>query len=112
MAHFLLSVIHAGDPFPEGADIQDIFETVGRLNKEMMDAGVWVYAGGLTPPSEARYVTEEGVVVEGPVLDYPDQINGFWILDVDDDAAALEWAKRAVATGCNRTVEVRPFQND
>ncbi|MBB1483197.1 hypothetical protein H5392_04880 [Tessaracoccus sp. MC1865] len=110
MPQFLLSVIHDGKPFAEDADQSEIFAAVDALNREMMDAGAWVFAGGLTPPSDARYVTSEGVVVEGPVLQYPDQVNGFWVIDVEDDAAALDWAKRAVATGCNPTVEVRPFQ--
>lgn len=76
-------------------------------------AGAWVLAGGLQPASSATGTSPaaDGKVsmTDGPYADARAQMGGFWIIDVADHAAVLEWGRRA-ARACEGPVEVRPLQ--
>jgi hypothetical protein len=73
-------------------------------------AGVLAGGKGLEPPSAAttvRFRDGERTVQDGPYADTKEQLGGFFILDVPDLDAALEWAARCpVYQGGG--VEVRP----
>ena len=58
----------------------------------------------------ARTVTAGGDVSPGPRIAGDEYMGGFWVIEVADHAAALEWATAAAATGCCPTVAVRPLQ--
>jgi hypothetical protein len=73
-------------------------------------AGVVRSGSGLQPPQTATTLRIEGGrrrVQDGPFADAKEQLGGFFVIDVPDLDAALEWAARApcAATG---GVEVRP----
>lgn len=73
-------------------------------------AGVMAGGSGLEPPSTGTTVSlrdGERMVQDGPYADTKEQLGGFFIVDVPDLDAALDWAVRcpAVADG---SVEVRP----
>jgi hypothetical protein len=76
----------------------------------LRQAGVAVGGSGLEPPSTGstvRFQSDERAVEDGPYADTKEQLGGFFIIDVPDLDAALEWAGRCpVATG--DSVEVRP----
>ena len=111
MPHYLLSVHHGdGDVLPDGVDPQSVFAAVEAFNSRLEADGVLVYAGGLQPASTARTAHRDGEVTEGPRLSGEEYMGGFWVVQAADDAAAMELAKAAVATGCSWAVEVRPFQ--
>jgi hypothetical protein len=85
---------------------------VDTLNEEMTARGIWVFAGGLEPPSTATVVRSNGAEVsmtDGPYAETKEQMGGFWVIEVPDLDAALEWASRGAAA-CERPIEVRPFQ--
>jgi hypothetical protein len=113
MTQYLLSVWHAGtgpDLPPE--EMQQSFQDVGALNTELQAAGVWVFAGGLVPPSSAtvaKVANGNVLITDGPYAETKEQIGGFWIIDAPDLDAALGWARRATVA-CRVPVEVRPFQ--
>ncbi len=115
MTQYLLSVWHDGDPvMPEPDVMERMFAQVDAVNAEIRDAGAWVFAGGLHPPSSATVVrAHDGDVsmTDGPYAEAKEQIGGFWIIDVADLDVALDWARRASAA-CEGPVEVRPFQDD
>lgn len=46
---------------------------------------------------------------EGPYLPSTEQLGGFWIVDVPDEATALAVAERA-SRACRAPIEARPFQ--
>ena len=46
-------------------------------------------------------------VTDGPYAETKEQMGGFWIIDVPDLDAALEWAAKCSAA-CERPIEVRP----
>ena len=85
---------------------------IDRLNDEMVAAGVRVFVGGLQPRRTAITLTPlpDGAVstVNGPLLAGDQYVDGFWVLDVADQAAALDWGRKA-ALACRAVIEVRPF---
>ena len=91
-------------------DMQKIFDAVDVFNAEVKDAGAWVFAGGLHPPSTATTVrSDDGkvTVTDGPYAETKEQMGGFWIIQAPDLDAALDWAGKA-AVACEGPVEVRP----
>ena len=116
MPQYLLSVHHVtGEEMPSTPEeIQPIFEAVGRFNQAAMDAGVWVFAGGLQPIETATTVDNTGaetLVTDGPFAESKEWLGGFWVFELPDLDAALAWAADGSAA-CRGKVEVRPFQTD
>lgn len=117
MAQYLLSVWHDEDfeydpDTPPSEDMQRMFDQVGAFNQSAMDAGVWVFAGGLQPRTSATVVRPaDGQVsmTDGPYAESKEHMGGFWVFECPDLDAALDWAKRG-AIACEGPVEVRPFQ--
>jgi hypothetical protein len=96
------------DVAPE--DMQARFEATGAVNQKMVDAGVWVFGGGLVPPTSATVVKNQGgdvMITDGPYLETKEHLGGFWVIDVPD----LDWATQA-SLACVEAVEVRPFQDE
>ena len=113
MPEYMLSVNHVeGEPTPSGEEIQIAYEAVDAFNTQLQESGSWVFAGGLMPRETATTVDntgEEAVVTDGPFAETKEWLGGFWIIDVPDLDAALQWAKEGSAA-CAGKVEVRPFQ--
>ncbi|HTF12563.1 MAG TPA: YciI family protein [Asanoa sp.] len=79
---------------------EEMLETMGRLNEEMIKAGVLVAAEGLDDPSQGVVVDYDGevpVVTDGPYGETKELFGGFWMLDVASKDEAVEWAKRLPA---------------
>ena len=118
MAEFLLSVWHDEDydgpddvDFTE-EDMQRLHSQVGAFNEELQGSGAWVFAGGLMPGSSATVVKNtdgEVSMTDGPYAESKEIMGGFWVIDVADLDAALDWARKGSAA-CEGPVEVRPFQ--
>jgi hypothetical protein len=115
MTEYLLSVHHSeGDVFPEGEEMQRMFDDVGRFNEKLRSEGAWVFAGGLTPVESATTVDATGdqvMIVDGPFAESKEYLGGFWIIEAPDLDAALKWATEGSAA-CRGKVEVRPFQSE
>lgn len=114
MTQYLLSVY--GDEAANAAtapeDMERMYAQVGAFNAEVQGAGAWVFAGGLHPSSTATVVRATGgevVTTDGPYVETKEVLGGFWIIEVPDLDAALEWARKGSAA-CEGPVEVRPFQ--
>jgi hypothetical protein len=114
MTQYLMSVWHPGDYAPADSEMQQIYADVGALNKEIQDAGQWVFGGGLHPPTTAtvlRSVDGKVTTTDGPFVETKEMIGGFWIVNLADLDAALALAARATVA-CRLPVEVRPFQDE
>ena len=113
MPQYLLSVHHVeGEELPSPDEMQPVFEAVDRFNQRVMDAGAWVFAGGLMPRESAVTVDNTGasaIVTDGPFAESKEWLGGFWVIEVADLDAALAWASEG-SRACAGTVEVRPFQ--
>ena len=78
--------------------------------KAVRDAGVFVTGSGLQPPKTATTLTvRDGQrrVQDGPYAETKEQLDGYFIVDVPDLHAALDWASRFPRAE-NKTFEVRP----
>lgn len=99
--------------FEEGAmvdlshpDLPAIAKAAGDASQEAMDAGVWLFGGGLLPQT-ATTVTPDGVVTDGPFPETKEFIGGFVVVDVRSRNEAHQWAaKFAAACRCNQQVRV------
>jgi hypothetical protein len=114
MPQCLISVCHDGNYEVDFStpEAQRLGTQVGAFNDDLQKAGAWVFAAGLHPASSATVVRSSGGVVsmtDGPFAETKEQMGGFWMIEVADLDAALEWAGKAAAA-CEGPVEVRPAQ--
>ena len=87
---------------------------VDAVDRELRDAGAWVFAGGLHPPATATVVrVRDGQVLttDGPFAEAKEHIGGFTIIQAPDLDAALGWAAK-LARATTLPIEVRPFQGE
>jgi hypothetical protein len=78
---------------PRKADL----EAMGQYNEALQKAGVMVDGVGLQASSKgARVAFVEGKpqVTDGPFPETKELIAGFWMLEVESKAEAIEWAKK------------------
>ena len=112
MTQYLLTVVEPDGPMPEPAALEAIMKDVEAVDQEMRTAGVWVFAGGLFPPSSATVLRPKGddvLLTDGPFTEGKEHIGGFSIIDVPDLDAALEWGRK-LARATTLPIEVRPFR--
>jgi hypothetical protein len=94
----------------QDVDFDEILETMGRFNDEMISAGVLVAAEGLDDASTGvvvDYSSQPPVVTDGPYGETKELFGGYWILDVASKEEAVEWAKRAPMSGPGMKCEIR-----
>ena len=83
------------------APYEEMLETMGRFNDELIKAGVLVAAEGLDDPAQGVVVDYSGetpVVTDGPYGETKELFGGFYLLDVATKEEAVEWARRIPAT--------------
>ena len=88
-------------------DMPAVAKAAHEVVQEAMDAGVWVFGGGLQR-EKAAVVSTDGTVVGGA---YPEAVGGFCVVDVPSRTEALEWAAKTAAA-CRCAQEVREFMPD
>ena len=96
------------DPDPKKRDAYRAEWTI--YTKALVDAGVMRGGAGLQPPDTAtllKFIDGKRQVQDGPFADTKEQLGGFYIIDVTDLDAALEWAARCPRRP-GRVYEVRP----
>jgi hypothetical protein len=107
MTRYLLSVYQPYGDGPPPENLDEIMRDVAALEEEMRSAGVWVFAGGLHPPSTATVVRDD-LITDGPFIEAKEHLGGFTVIDAPDLDVALEWARRA-SRATTLPIEVRPF---
>lgn len=114
MKRYLLSVYQPdGDPPPPEV-LEPIMRDVAELDREMREAGVWVFAGGLHPPTTAtvlRPTDDDVLVTDGPFAESKEHLGGFTIIEAPDLDVALAWGRR-LARATTLPIEVRPFAEE
>ncbi|WP_027942743.1 YciI family protein [Amycolatopsis taiwanensis] len=91
-------------------DFNEMLETIGKYNDELIRAGVLVAAEGLDDAAEGvvvDYSAEPPVVTDGPYGETKELFGGFYILNVASKEEAIEWAKRAPTMGPGFKTEIR-----
>jgi len=91
------------------ADMNEMIETVGKFNDELIRAGVLLAAEGLDPAESVvvDFSSEPPVVTDGPYGETKELFGGFYILNVASKEEAVEWAKRLPANGPGFKAEIR-----
>jgi hypothetical protein len=113
MKQYVLNVIEPQGEPPPRHELDKIMADVMVIDREMKEAGVWVFAGGLHPPSAATVVRVrdgEAMVTDGPFAEGKEHIGGFSIIRAPDLDAALGWARK-LARATTLPIEVRPFRD-
>lgn len=111
MARYLISFpSKAMDHIPE-ADWPAVAAAAHAVAHEAMDAGVWVFGGGLAEDVDPVLVSGDGSVTAGTYPQTEELDGGFAVVDVPSREAALEWAAK-IATACRCAQEVREFGPD
>ena len=75
----------------------ELLEAMGAYNQELIDAGVMLAGEGLKPSSQGKRVAFNGAertVADGPFSQVAELVAGFWLWEVQDMEAAVEWARR------------------
>jgi hypothetical protein len=107
MTRYLISFdAHAMNHIPD-EDMPAVAKASHEVVQEAMDAGVWVFGGGLEN-QEASVVATDGTVTDGS---YPEAIGGLCVVDVPSREEALTWAAKT-ADACRCAQEVREFMPD
>ncbi|RRR98453.1 YciI family protein [Glycomyces terrestris] len=120
MPQYFLTIPHesAEEPTMESmqeidpAELQAMMKAVDKFNADLGEAGAFVTAGGLQPPSTAVTVDATGgtpVRTPGPFVEAAEYVGGFWIVQAPDEEQALSWAEQASAALGSR-IEVRALQ--
>ena len=107
MTRYLISFdARAMDHIP-GEDMPAVAKAAHAVVQEVLNAGVYLFAGGLEN-QRASIVATDGTVTDGP---YPEAIGGVTVIDVPSREEALEWAAK-IAVACRCAQEVREFMPD
>ena len=94
------------------AELEAALAATGAIIEELQSTGAFVFAGGLMPPSSAITVDNTGDsmnTTNGPFVEAPEYLGGFWVIDVADEKTAVDWAARA-SKALGGRIEVRAFQ--
>ena len=89
--------------------IREMIQFMHTVDSDLRKAGELVAGEGLVDPAQAKTVrVRDGVPVptDGPFAEAKESLAGYWIVDVENEARALEIASRVVAF-IQEPIEVR-----
>jgi hypothetical protein len=111
---YLIMAMETAEEFAEREDPErgaEYWAGWGAYLAALSESGVMTGTGGLHPPATSTTVRlrdGQRVVHDGPFADTKEQLGGYFVIDVPDLDAALEWAARCPAAA-RGAVEVRPL---
>ena len=110
MTRYLISFDAGAMDHIPGAELPEVGEAAHAVAQEAVEAGVFVFGGGLHP-QRASIVGPDGLVTDGPFPETKEVVGGFMIVDVADREEAHAWAAR-IAAACRCAQEVREIGSD
>ena len=110
MTQYLISFNDGAMDHIPGEDMPDVGKAAHAVVQEAVNAGVWVYGGGLER-QRASVVATDGMVTDGPYPETKEVIGGFVVVDVVSREEALTWAAK-IAAACRCAQEVRELMPD
>ena len=114
MPQYLLTIYQPDGEVPPPEFLEPVMRDLAVLNREMQDAGAWVFAGGLHPPETATVLRTTGddvLMTDGPYVEAKEHVGGFTVVEAADLDAALAWGRRLARVLAPLPIEVRPFQD-
>jgi hypothetical protein len=124
MKQYLLNIYQPDGEAPPPEILGKVMRDMNALVQETKAAGVWVFNGGLHPPSTATVVRlqrGDALMTDGPFAEGKEHVGGFLIIKVPDLDAALVWARKVAAAltiqldpahPVSLPIEVRPLQGE
>ena len=89
--------------------IKEMIRFMGELDQELADSGERVDSVGLVDPTQAktvRFVQGAPVATDGPFAEAKESLAGYYLVDVESEARALEIASKIVGH-IHEPIEVR-----
>jgi len=83
-----------------------------KYNQALRDAGVLLALDGLHPPASGARVSFAGgrpKVTDGPFPEAKEVLGGYWMIRVNSQEEAIEWAKKCPGSE-NEVIEIRRVQ--
>ena len=93
------------------AEMGTIMQAYGAYSEALVKAGVMRGGERLRPTTDATSVrvrNGKSEVLNGPYAETREQLGGYYVIDVPDLDAALQWAARCPSSAYG-TIEVRPI---
>jgi hypothetical protein len=91
----------------------EMFSAMGKFNEELINAGIMVVGGGLTPSSRGarvRFSDSNRTVTDGPFAETKELVAGFWVWKVSSLQEAIDWVKKCPNPMIDDSdIEIRPF---
>lgn len=90
---------------------EDEMRTIDIFNEKLQSQGHWIFAGGLSAPSEGNVIdNRSGAQIETlkPLFSAEENFSGFWLIQAEDISQARDLAFEG-SQACNRKVELRPL---
>jgi hypothetical protein len=112
MTQYLLSVYQPDGAAPGPEILDKIMADLGTLNRELKEAGAWVFTAGLRPAESSTWVRDrdgQSLITDGPYIEGKEHLGGFTIIEAPDLDAALGWAGK-MARATTLPIEVRPVE--
>ena len=110
MTQYLISFDDGAMDHIPHEDMADVGKASHEVVQEAVNAGVWVFGGGLQR-QRASVVATDGMVTDGPYPETKEVVGGFSVIDVATREEALAWAARTAAA-CRCAQEVREIMPD
>ena len=110
MARYLISFDDGAMDHVPDEDWAAVGKAAHAVVQEAVDAGVWVFGGGLQR-QRASIVATDGTVTDGPYPETKEVVGGFAVIEVPSREEALTWAAK-IAAGCRCAQEVRELIPD
>jgi hypothetical protein len=111
---YAILVYQTPDEFAERRETPGQYSAAyAAFGKSMSEAGVFAGGTGLLSPDTATTLRVRGgsrQVLDGPYADTKEQLGGFFLIDLPDLDAALDWAAKCPAAA-RGAVEVRPVMD-
>ncbi len=76
---------------------EELLGAMAKFNEELVKAGVMLDGNGLHPSAKGarvRFAGNKRSVVDGPFAETKELVAGYWIIQAQNLAEAVEWMKR------------------
>jgi hypothetical protein len=110
MTRYLISFDDGAMDHLPNEEMPAVGKAAHAVVQEAVDAGVWVFGGGLER-QRASVVASDRMVTDGPYPETKEVIGGFSVVEVSSREEALAWAAK-IAVACRCAQEVRELLPD
>ena len=108
MTQYLISFNEGAMSHIPAADFPTVGKAAAAAVLEAINAGVYLFAGGLLEPPTTTIVATDGTITPGPNPAQRDFMGGFTVVEVASRDEAHRWAAK-IAAACRCAQDVREF---